>query len=145
MFLFELLVVSFATFLDEDNWYSFSEDDEESDGDSNDKQLDYEEKRALAKKEAEELKRQLNELHDNADQKISQQNEVIKNLEEENSSLKEKVTKTKSILTGSVVPDDKEEDEESEEDISYEERASPDIWWTQTTLKIKEENQWAQY
>ena len=145
MFLFELFVVSFATFLDEDNWYSFSEDDEESDGDSNDKQLDYEEKRALAKKEAEELKRQLNELHDNADQKISQQNEVIKNLEEENSSLKEKVTKTKSILTGSVVPDDKEEDEESEEDISYEERASPDIWWTQTTLKIKEENQWAQY
>lgn len=81
----------------------------------------------MAKKEAEELKRQLNELHDNADQKISQQNEVIKNLEEENSSLKEKVTKTKSILTGSVVPDDKEEDEESEEDISYEERASPDI------------------
>ena len=32
-----------------------------------------------------------------------------------------------------------------EEDISYEDRASPDIWWTQTTLKIKEENQWAQY
>ncbi len=104
-----------------------SEDEENLTEDSKEKPLDYEEKRALAEKQAEELKRQLSELHNNADQKISQQNEVIKKLEEENSSLKDTVSTTKSILTGSVVPDDEEEDEEFEDDQIYEERASPDI------------------
>ena len=77
---------------------------------------------------AEELKKQLNEQKEATDAQIDKQNQKIKYLEEENSDLKERVTKTKGILTGSVVlVEEEDEEEDPEEDLIYEERTSPNI------------------
>ena len=76
---------------------------------------------------AEELKKQLGEQREASNAETERQNEKIKYLEEENSNLKEKVTKTKGILTGSVVPEEEEDEEDSEDERIYEERASPEI------------------
>ena len=97
------------------------------DSDGSGKVTNIDEKREEAQRMAEELKKQLGEQREASNAETERQNEKIKYLEEENSNLKEKVTKTKGILTGSVVPEEEEDEEDSEDERIYEERASPEI------------------
>ena len=106
---------------------SEAETEEEGNSDDSGKVRNIDEKKEEAQRIAEELKKQLGEQKESSYAQISKQNEKIKYLEEENSDLKEKVTKTKGILTGSVVPEEEEDEEDPEDEPIYEERASPDI------------------
>lgn len=95
--------------------------------DGSGKVMNIDEKREEAQRMAEQLKKQLGEQKEASNAVAEKQNEKIKYLEEENSNLKEKVTKTKGILTGSVVPEEEEDEEDPEDERVYEERASPEI------------------
>ena len=100
---------------------------EENGSNGTEKTRSIDEKKEEAERIAAELKKELQGQKKASEAEIIRKDEKIKTLERKVADYEETVTRTNGILTGSVVPDEEEDEEDPDSESIYEERASPEI------------------